>query len=46
MRSTTWCASLAVVLDRCAGDPRRLPCLGMDRFAAAVRRELPRWQGI
>jgi transposase len=38
-----WCAALAVVLDRCNGDPRRLARLGPKRFAAAVRRELPRW---
>ena len=44
-RSVTWCASLAVVLDRCAGDLRRVRRLGLDRFAAAVRRELPRWGG-
>ena len=45
-RSVTWCASLAVVLDRCAGDLRRVRRLGLERFAAAVRRELPRWGGI
>ena len=45
-RSVSWCASLAVVLDRCAGDPRRVRRLGLDRFTAAVRRELPRWGGI
>jgi hypothetical protein len=45
-RSVTWCASLAVVLDRCAGDLRRVRRLGLDRFTAAVRRELPRWGGI
>jgi len=45
-RSVTWCASLAVVLDRCAGDLARVRRLGPDRFTAAVRRELPRWGGI
>ncbi len=45
-RSVTWCASLAVVLDRCAGDLSRVRRLGLDRFTAAVRRELPRWGGI
>jgi hypothetical protein len=45
-RSVSWCASLAVVLDRCAGDLRRVRRLGLDRFTAAVRRELPRWGGI
>jgi transposase len=45
-RSVTWCASLSVVLDRCAGDLRRVRRLGLDRFTAAVRRELPRWGGI
>jgi transposase len=44
-RSETWCASLAVVLERCAGDPQRLRRLGLDRFTIAVRRELPRWHG-
>jgi transposase len=39
-RPKTRCASLAVVLERCAGDPRRLRRLGLDRFAAAVCREL------
>ena len=28
---------------RCAGDLRRVRRLGLDRFTAAVRRELPRW---
>ncbi|HEY6425030.1 MAG TPA: transposase, partial [Pseudonocardiaceae bacterium] len=28
-RSKTWCASLAVVLERCAGDPRRVRRLGL-----------------
>ena len=45
-RSVTWCASLAVVLDRCAGDLRRVRRLGLGRFTAAVRRQLPRWGGI
>lgn len=44
-RSTTWCAGLAVVLDRANGDPQRLARLGLRRFEAAVRRELPRWGG-
>src|SRR6266700_3471107 len=42
-RSTTWCAALAVVLDRCAGDLGRVVRLGPARFEGAVRRELPRW---
>jgi transposase len=45
-RSVSWCASLAVVLDRCAGDLSRVRRLGLARFTAAVRRELPRWGGI
>ncbi len=45
-RSVSWCASLAVVPGRCAGDLRRVRRLGPDRFTAAVRRELPRWGGI
>jgi transposase len=44
-KSKTWCAALAVVTDRCNGDPIRLRRLGVDRFFAAVRREMPRWQG-
>jgi transposase len=43
--STNWCAALAVVLDRCNGHPERLSQLGLARFEAAVRRELPRWGG-
>ena len=43
-KSHTWCAALAVVTDRCDGDPARLRRLGRVRFAAAVRREIPRWQ--
>lgn len=42
-RSSTWLAALAVVLDRCDGRPEAVARLGRDRFAAAVRRELPRW---
>ena len=45
-RSKTWCAALAVVLQRCTGDPRRLRRLGEARFTAAVRRELPQWKGL
>src|SRR5690242_1509005 len=45
-RSVTWCASLSVVLNRCAGNLSRVRRLGLERFAAAVRRELPRWGGI
>jgi transposase len=43
--STTWCAGLAVILDRCDGRPERLARLGMARFETAVRGELPRWGG-
>src|SRR5918995_414737 len=42
-RSASWQASLAVVLDRAAGDLRRVQRLGLTRFTAAVRVELPRW---
>jgi len=45
-RSTTWCAALAVVLDRCAGDLSRVVRLGPARFEGAVRRELPRWGAV
>nr|WP_197519118.1 IS110 family transposase [Mycobacterium gordonae] len=43
--SAIWCAALAVVLQRCEGRPERLKRLGLARFEAAVRRELPRWGG-
>lgn len=43
--SKSWCASLAVVLERAAGDLGRVRKMGWARFAAAVRRELPRWGG-
>jgi transposase len=43
--STTWCASLAVVLGRCDGHPERLARLGLARFETVVRRELGRWGG-
>jgi transposase len=42
-RSASWQASLAVVLDRAAGDLGRVRRLGLARFTAAVRGELPRW---
>jgi transposase len=43
--SVTWMAAMAVVTSRCAGRPERLRKMGYERFAAAVRRELPRWGG-
>ena len=43
--STNWCAALAVVLEGCNGHPERLSQLGLARFEAAVRRELPHWGG-
>jgi hypothetical protein len=42
-RSASWCAALAVVLDRCDGDLKRVRRMGAQRFLAAVRAELPRW---
>lgn len=42
-RSATWCAALAVALDRGAGDLARVRRVGPARFEAAVRRVLPRW---
>jgi transposase len=42
-RSATWCAAVAVTLNRCAGDLATVRRLGPSRFEAAVRRELPRW---
>lgn len=41
--SKSWQASVAVVLDRAAGDLERVRRIGWERFAKAVRRELPRW---
>jgi len=43
LESTTWLAAMAAVADRCAGNPARLAAMGYEKFAAAVRRELPRW---
>jgi transposase len=43
LRSASWPASLAVVLDRAAGDLTRVRRMGLARFTAAVRAELPRW---
>src|SRR5262249_36396022 len=43
--STNWCAALAVVLERCNGQPERLARGGLARFEAAVIRELPGWGG-
>jgi hypothetical protein len=42
-RATSWCAAMAVVLDRAGGDLRRVRRLGRARFVTAVRRELPGW---
>jgi transposase len=42
-RSATWRAAVAVAPDRGHGDLARVRRLGIDRFTAAVRRELPRW---
>ena len=43
-RSATWRAAVAVALDRAHDDLTRVRRLGLDRFTAAVRRELPRWE--
>jgi transposase len=43
--STNWCAALAVVLERCNGQPERLARGGLAQFEAAVVRELARWGG-
>lgn len=45
LEPVTWLAGMAVITDRCCGDPRRVQKIGYDRFLAAVRRELPRWGG-
>lgn len=42
-RSASWCAALAVVLERCDGDLARVRRMGAARFEAAVRLQLPRW---
>jgi transposase len=38
-------AAMAVITQRCAGQPGRLRKMGYEKFLAAVRRELPRWGG-
>ncbi|MEU6722060.1 IS110 family transposase [Nonomuraea sp. NPDC046802] len=45
LESITWLACIAVVTDRCNGNPAKLRAMGHARFVAAVRRELPRWGG-
>lgn len=45
LESVTWLAGMAVITDRCCGQPGRLRTMGYDKFLAAVRRELPRWGG-
>lgn len=42
-RAKSWCAAMAVALNRCHGDLTSVHRLGLARFTAAVRRELPRW---
>jgi transposase len=43
--STTWRSCLAVVAQRCAGDPGSLRGLGLAAFTRLVRAQLPRWGG-
>lgn len=45
LESLTWLAAMTVITSRCCGQPARLRRMGYDRFAAAIRRELPRWGG-
>jgi transposase len=45
LESVTRLAGMAVITDRCCGQPGRLRKMGYERFLAAVRRELPRWGG-
>jgi transposase len=45
LESVTWLAAMAVVTDRCCGNPARLRAMGYEKFLAAIRRELPRWGG-
>jgi transposase len=42
-RSSSWCASMTVVLDRAGGDLARVRRLGRARFTVAVRHQLGRW---
>jgi transposase len=42
-RSATWCAAVTVALSRGGGDLARVRRAGLNRFTAAVRRELPAW---
>jgi transposase len=45
LESVSWLAGMAVITDRCGGDPRRLRAMGYEKFLAAVRRELAGWGG-
>jgi transposase len=45
LESLNWQAAMAVVLERCDGDPVKLRRGGLEAFTRAVRRELPRWGG-
>jgi transposase len=45
LEAVTWMAAMAVITQRCAGRPERLRRMGYERFLAAVRREMPRWDG-
>jgi transposase len=45
LEAVTWMAAIAVITQRCAGQPGRLRKMGYEKFLAAVRRELPRWGG-
>jgi transposase len=45
LESVTWLAGMAVITDRCCGDPPRVRKMGYEKFLAAIRRELPRWGG-
>jgi transposase len=43
--SHSWCAALAVVLDRCDGRPEQLTRMGFDHFLQAVNHEVANWGG-
>lgn len=43
--SNSWCAALAIVLDRCAGRPEGLAQMGFPRFLRMVNREVSNWEG-
>jgi transposase len=43
LESTTWLACMAVITQRCNGNPAKIRKMGREKFVAAVRGELPCW---